>query len=1084
MPYSSLHNHSYYSFLDGYSSPKEMLDRAKEVGIKCIAYTDHGNQFAYPVFDALKKDYPDIKVLSGCEMYEAFDMYNKEDSTNKYFHLLFISRNNKGRIALNKLISKSWMEGFYYKNRIDLKSIEETIGEDTDNLIVCSACLASKIAREDNYEKCVEYVNEYKAIFPHFYLEMQSHRVAEQEQYNKKILHLSNDTNTPFIITTDSHYSKLEDAEAQFVHVAIGRKSSSVAAEEINETYKDCYIQSEEDIHNIMDSQIGKENVDIGLSNTNEIADICESTSLPYGKPELPLFPIPAPYKDNYEYLKYQIKVGWKNRGLDKLTKEKQEVYKQRIDYELGIIHQMGFDGYFLVEQEALDWCRKNDIELGSGRGSGAGSEVNYVLGITQIDAIKFGLLFERFLNPERSSMPDIDTDIDDRRKLIVHLTEKYGKDYVCQVANISYITNVVAIKDVARVLNIPYKISEEVSKRFIYEKWEDCINNCKDIIEKHPEYNNWFSYASKEVGRALQKGIHAGGVCVGRKPIYNYTSLFKGSEGEQVAELTKHYIESVSLIKYDFLGLSNLSVVKNTCKYAHISKQEISIDNPTFFNDKNMYKVLQEGDTDNVFQMESSGMTELSKKLYPECINDVSALLALYRPSSMKFLSDYIEFKHHPETVTYWHPDLEECLKETYGLAIYQESILSIVRKMGGYSYGQADMIRRACGKKDVELAKQEAAKLNVAIVKNGYTQELADQISQLVVESAGYSFNHSHSFSYAVLTLQTAWLKYYYPTEFYCAVLNNDINDYGRINWDIICLKKHDVEITHPSINESQNDFSVVNGKILFGLSGIKGVGNKLSEQIVQERNINGKFKNFDDFISRIDLNVKQLVMLVKAGAIPCNNKRDFLIKYAKHLFNCNPYKPVKTLPTSKVLKEKWGIDKDIITDKEERLKLYNEQKKSIYENKLRTKFNQFMDEFAKKYLQDEDIWEFEALSIFITNNPFIDSYKFIHKKPDEVENGEKGVMVGVVSNVERKKSKKSGNPYAFVSVYGCNGSIELTAWTKQLLSYEKLIKRGSQVSILFKKNDDKYVIEEMRPYQEWLTEAKTRQNNKGEN
>ena len=1072
MAYSSLHNHSMYSFMDGYSTSREMLEQAKNVGLKCIAYTDHGNQFAMPDFDTIKKDYPDIKILSGCEMYEAFDMYDKTKTEYKYFHLLFISRNDSGRIALSKIISKAWMEGYYYKPRIDLKTIQNLIGENTKDLVVCSACLASKIARETNYEKCIQYVNEYKSIFHYFYLEMQSHDVPEQAEYNKKILKLSHDTNTPYIITTDSHYAKKEDAEYQTYHVAIGRRSNSKGAEEINETYKDCYIQSEQEIHNIMDSQIGYDNVCIGLNNTNQIADICESVSLPYSKPELPIFPVPEPYKDNYEYLKYQLKQGWYKRHLDKLPQEKQEKYKERIKYELSIIHQMGFDGYFLIDQEMINWAKKNNYAIGPGRGSGAGCECNYLLGITEIDSIKFGLVFERFLNPLRQGLPDIDTDVENRAAIIQHAIDTYGKDYVCQVANISYQTNITSIKDEARVLDIPYKISDNVAKRFTADTWDECVSNCSDILEKHPEYYQWFDLAKHELGRAKNVGIHAGGLCIGRKPIYNYAPLFKGGKGEQVIELTKHTVESVSLVKYDFLGLSNLSIIKETKHNANLSSWDINIDNPKFFNDTDMYKVLQKGDTDNVFQMESSGMTDLAIKLVPENINDVSALLALYRPSSMKFLSDYIERKHNPQLVTYIHPDLKEALQDTYGLAIYQENILSIVRKMGNYDYGQADLIRRVTAKKDAQLAQQEAGKLHDVIIKNGYTKEIADEIAKIVVESAGYSFNKSHACSYSVLTLQTAWLKCHYPTEFYCAVLNNSIDDYGKLNWSIICAKKHNVKILHPSINKSKNTFSVYNGKILFGLAAIKGIGEKLSQQIIEERQNNGEYKGINDFIIRIHPSTAQIVMLVKSGAIPCKDKKEFLLRYADSLYQHKEYVSVKSLPKLSVLKEKFGIDTDVIKDKETRLKIYNEKRRIEFLTEQKIKYNQCIQEFKDKYMQFENIWEFEALSIFLHNNPFEASCKYIHKMPNEVEDGEKGVIVGVISNIERKRAK-SGNKsrYAFVMIYSNCGSIEFTAWENQLKQYEDMLKRGVQVAILYKKKNDRYIIEQMKTYQQWL-------------
>ncbi len=734
--YSSLHNHSYFSFLDGICSPKEMLEQAKNVGLHSLAITDHGNIFSYVYFDEIKKNYPDIKVLYGVEFYECNDMKIKNEN-NKYYHLIAIAKNEDGRKALNHLITKSNFDGFYYKPRIDLNAMKP-YGK---NLIVSSACLASKLAKEPSFDKCIEYINEYKSIFPYYYLEMQSHNVSLQKEYNVKILKLAETTNTPFIITTDSHAATNKQLFYQKYHVAIARD-----AETIGETYKDCYIQSENEIHNIMDNQIGYNNVCKALENTNKIADMCDELSMPYSKPKLPKFPLPKGFNTDYDYLVYLCNKGWNIRNIDTLSEKEIGEHKERLSHELSIIKQMGFEGYFLIVWEFIHWAKKNDILIGAGRGSGAGSLVNYLLGISQLDPLKFGLIFERFLNPERISMPDIDTDVSDRGRIIEHMKYLYGEDKVCQVANFSMITNIVAIKDIGRILQIPYTVCDKVSKRFTSDDWNECVKNCSDILENHPEYNEWFDIAQHETGRPRQLGIHAGGVIVADGDLDNYDALCRGSKGERVLQMDKHYCESIGLIKLDLLGLSTLNIIRNACEYAHINSWDIDINNPKFFNDKNMYTVIQNGDTDNVFQCESDGMTGLIKKLKPENFSEVSACLALYRPDTMNSLNDYIDRKYHPEHITYLHQDLKPIFEETHGLIVYQEQVMGIARIMGGRTWGGADLLRKGIGKKDKALVQVEADKLYNEICNNHYNQKLARTIANTVRDMGGYSFNKSH--------------------------------------------------------------------------------------------------------------------------------------------------------------------------------------------------------------------------------------------------------------------------------------------------------------------------------------------------
>lgn len=1058
MSYTSLHNHSHFSVLDGYATPKEYLDRAKEIGLRGFAITEHGNQYSFVYFDELKKDYPEIKMIYGVELYETEDI-KIQDKDNRYYHLLAIARNEQGRIALNEIVTKSNFEGFYYKPRVDLEMLKPY----AKDLIISSACLASKLARENDYNKCIEYVNEYKSIFPHFYLEMQSHLSEDQHNYNKKILQLSKDTNTPFIITTDSHTAKKEDLYYQARHVQIAHDD-----ETLTESYEGCYLQSEQEIHEIMDSQVGKENVDIGLKNTNIIYDLIEEVNMPFQEPQLPTFPLPEGFKDNHEYLIKLTQEGWIKRKFNNLSNEEIKIRKERLDYELSIIKQMNYDGYFLIVWDFINWAKQNGIFVGAGRGSAGGSIVCYLLGISELDPIKYNLIFERFLNPERVSMPDIDVDFSDRDKIIEFLMSKYGEQSVCQIINFSEITPVVAIKDVGRVLKIPYQICDKISKKFTHETFQECIENNPDLYEQYADYKDWFDIAGKLSGRIRHASIHAGGVGIVDTKITDYMGMKLGSKGEHVIQVDKKKIEEIGIIKFDILGVATLKVIQEVIQDTGLDLWDIDINNPKFEYDKNAYKLLQEARSNGVFQVESQGMKDLLLRLHPENLEDLSAVLALYRPDSMSMLEDYIYYKHNPTEIKYWHEDLKPILEKTYGSIIYQEQVMDIVRVFGDRTYGGADKFRKGIGRKDKELVQQEAHKLYQEIIDNDYKEPLAKQISDYLALMGGYSFNKSHSALYAVLCLQTAYLKAHYPAYFFKALFNLNKNDYGALNKYIIDAKEHGIEILSPHINKSQKDFVVMDGKILFGLEAIKGIGEKFVEQLLEERK-NGAFKDFDDFKDRMNPSTSQVITLIKSGAFPTKNKRQFLIKYAKSLFEVKKYKDVTTLPKLSILQEKWDIDTDRIKDKEERLKIYNQKRKIEFNIQQQQKYKKFTEEFTEKYLQNEDFWEFEALSIFINNNPFEKIYNYITPF-EEIEDGSKGVIIGIVSNIV-KKTDKNKKQFAYISIYSTFGLVDIICWHSQYKEYQDLLKRGNQLALLCKKKDDKAICESIKTYNKWL-------------
>lgn len=1080
MAYSSLHNHTYYSLLDGYGSPKEMLDRAKEIGLKAFAITEHGNVYSHIYFDLIKKDYPDIKMIYGCELYECEDITVK-DKDNKYFHLICLIRNEQGRKDLNKVITKSNFEGFYCKPRCTVEDIKPY----ADNFVISSACLASKLARESDFEKCIEYVNEYKEAFPYFFLEMQSHSHQDQCSYNQKILELSKRTNTQFIITTDSHAPKKEDLYYQDKLIQIGRKSSNndKNAIENSEVYEGCYMQSEDEIHEVMDSQIGYENVCLGLENTNKVADLIENVDMPFQKPQLPTFPLPDGYRDNNEFLWHLVRQGWKDRGYDNLSENEQQVRRTRLNYEMGIIHSMGFDGYFLFVWDFIKAAEKLGIEIGKGRGSAAGSLVCYCCHITDIDPIKYGLIFERFLNPERVGLPDIDTDVGNRDAIIDYLVDKYGEERVCQIINYSYITPTVAITDVGKILGFPYNQMQKLSQKFTFDKWDDCMKANPNLLADNPQYADLFDIAKHLSGRVKTVSIHAGGVGIVDTTINDYMPMKIGTKGEHVIQVDKHYVEDIGIVKFDLLGVATLNLVKEIKDDLHLDPWDYDINNPEFENDRPTYELLASGKTNGVFQVESAGMKDLLIRLKPKLeqldFEVISVILALYRPDSMGALDEYVEMATGGSRPPSIHPDMDEILKDTNYCMIYQEQLLDIVKKFGGRTYGGADLFRKAIGKKIVELVQKESEILRGEIVANGYSKEIADKIANELSQKGGYLFNKSHSYSYAVLCFETAWFKAHYPTYFFKALFNQNKDKAGAINKYILDARYFNVDIMPPNINHSGMNFTVDKDKVLFGLSAIGGIGESLSKQIIEERENNGIYKSFNDLIQRLSLGKASVIALIKSGAIPCKNKREKLISYLKSEYQPLKFSEVQSLPTYKKLEEDWNINlkkyvihssgKRIVYDKEALLTEYNRLKKIQFEENQKVRFQKYIDD-NKKYLEDEQFWEFQTLQVFINDNPFDAAYTFLTPFED-VPNGEKCTLVGIIAKVQKKKDK-NGKQFAYINIYSSFGLVEGIVWHSQLKEYEDLVKKGQQVAILCKKDsEEKVIIEKLKPYSKWL-------------
>jgi DNA polymerase-3 subunit alpha len=681
-----------------------------------------------------------------------------------------------------------------------------------------------------------------------------------------------------------------------------------------------------------------------------------------------------------------------------------------------------------------------------------------------------------------------LDIDVSDRPTVINYLIDKYGENRVCQIINFSYITPVVAIKDVGKILGFKYGERDKLSKKFSYNTFQECIDNNINYLSEHPEYSELLDIAGKLSGRVKTVSCHAGGVGIVDTDISDYMAMKLGSDGEHVIQVDKRLVEQIGIIKFDILGVQTLKMVQEIQNDLHLSEYDININNPKFENDRSPFELLNKALTNGVFQVESAGMKDLLLRLQATNMEDLSAVLALYRPDSMGALEEFIKCKHDPSLVTYIHPDMKPILESTYGCMIYQEQLLDIVRTFGGRSYGGADLFRKAIGKKNIELVKQESEKLYQEIIDNGYSHEIAKTISEELKTKGGYLFNKSHSYSYAVLCFQTAYLKINYPVCFFKALFNLNKDKAGMVNKYIVDSKQFGVTVLPPHINKSQVDFSIYDNNVLFGFSAITGIGERIAQEIVADREKNGKYKNLQDLLSRTTLAKTQIINLMKSGAIPTKDKKSCLLKYLKSLYKPLEYKELSKLPTYNKLIIDYDIDIEKYRigngkydyDKDLLLTLANQKKKEKFDLQQEDRLKQFLST-NNKYLENADFWEFEALQIFIHNNPFEEALPYLTTAFEAVENDNDCVIVGVISRVQKKKDRNK-KPFAFVNIYSTFGIIEGVLWNSQLVQYEDLVKKGSQIAIKCRKTDeDKVTIQAMRPYVEWLSERKKRHDRK---
>ena len=898
MSFTHLHVHTEYSLLDGSCKIKELIGRAKELGMKNLAITDHGNMYGVIDFYRAAKD-AGINPVIGCEVYVApGSRFDREVSKGeeRYNHLVLLAENNQGYANLMKIVSLGFTEGFYYKPRVDYEVLEKY----HEGIIALSACLAGVVAsnlHRGMYEQAKKEVLRLSGIFgpEHFYLEMQDHGIADQQTVNQGLLRMSQETGLALVATNDVHYIMDTDAEAHDILLCIQTKKLVKDQDRMRYEGGQYYLKSEDEMKQLFPYALQ------ALENTEKIASRCH-VEITFGEYKLPQFDVPQGYTAE-AYLEKLCREGLASRYGGQAA-----LHGERLEKEMEVIRTMGFVDYFLIVWDFIRFARERGISVGPGRGSAAGSIVAYALGITNIDPIRYNLLFERFLNPERITMPDIDIDFcyERRPEVIDYVMEKYGKDHVVQIVTFGTLAARGVIRDVGRVLDLPYNYVDVIAKAvpmelgITIEKALKHNPELKSIYDTDEQAKNLIDMSKRLEGLPRHTSMHAAGVLISPKPVDEYVPLSKAADGTVTTQYTMTTLEELGLLKMDFLGLRTLTVIQNAARMAGLADDTMmDID----FDDKGVYEMIGTGHTEGVFQLESAGMKQFMKELKPQNLEDVIAGISLYRPGPMDYIPQYIAGKNNQDSVTYDCPQLEPILEPTYGCIVYQEQVMQIVRNLAGYSFGRSDLVRRAMSKKKASVMAAERKNFVYGneeegvkgCIGNGISEAVANKIYDDMTEFAKYAFNKSHAAAYAVVAYQTAYLKYYYPVEFMAALMTSVKDNTGKVLSYAMTCRQMEIGILGPDVNEGFSEFSVSDGKIRFGMSAIKGIGAGVISAIVAEREKNGKFTSMEDFMARLsskEVNKHTIENFIKSGAFDClgGNRRQKMLVYQSMLDSIN--------------------------------------------------------------------------------------------------------------------------------------------------------------------------------------------------
>jgi len=868
-----LHCHTEFSLLDGAIKINDLCASSVDYGMPAAAITDHGNLFGALIFYTTAKDYG-IKPIVGCEVYVSPGKCTEKSPIR--YHLVLLARNFVGYKNLIKIVSRGWLDGFYYKPRVD----KEILDRHSEGIIALSACLQGEVQYSLNrgdYKSALEAAGQYANIFPgRFYLEMQANGIPEQEEVNHKLRKMSLETDLPLVATNDCHYLRRDDVEAHDVLLCIQTNARVDGADRMRFGTDELYLKSPEEME--------REFSDCpqALENVARIVNDC-NLELELGKHHFPVYEVPEGRTLEEEFIRL-CREGLTERISELPYEVEESVYRQRLENELEVICAKGFPAYFLIVQDFINWAKDKGIPVGPGRGSAAGCLVAYSLRITNLDPIRYSLLFERFLNVERESMPDIDVDFcyNRREEVIRYVSEKYGKQSVAQITTFGTMKSKAVVRDVGRAMGLKLSLVDKIAKLIP----DDPKMTIDKALEKEPDLRKLaeeenigklMDISRRLEGLARHASTHAAGIVISDKAMEEYLPLYRGKKGEVVTQYDMKRVEKVGLIKFDFLGLKTLTVISDTLELAEKGGKSVPDMDTLALDDPETFTLLTRGQTDGVFQLESSGMRNVLTDLRPNCFEDIIALLALYRPGPLEsgMVTDFIRRKHGEIPVKYPHPDLEEVLKETYGVILYQEQVMKIASVLAGYSLGDGDILRRAMGKKDPAAMAKQRSKFLQGARERGVEEETAEYIFDLVEKFAGYGFNKSHSAAYALVSYQTAYLKAHYPVEFMAALITSEVNNTDKVIAHINACREMDIKVLPPCINHSEHDFSVEDGCLRFGLSGIKNVGKGAIETIIRERKKNGPYTSLLDFCERVNMRKvtkRGVEMLIKSGATDC--------------------------------------------------------------------------------------------------------------------------------------------------------------------------------------------------------------------
>lgn len=1049
MSFAHLHVHTEYSLLDGSNKIKEYVARVKELGMNSAAITDHGVMFGCIDFYKAAKE-AGIKPILGCEVYVApgsrFDRETVKGE-ERYYHLVLLAENDLGYSNLTKIVSKGYVDGFYYKPRVDMEILQQY----HEGIIALSACLAGEVPRylvRNFYEEGKKAALRYQEIFGkgNFFLELQDHGIPEQRLVNQQLMRMSQETGIELVATNDVHYTYESDADSHDILLCI--QTGKKVSDEDRMRYEggQYYVKSEEEMRSLFPYALQ------ALENTQKIADRCE-VNIEFGVTKLPRFDVPEGYTA-WEYLNKLCR-----EGLERLYDPVTEELKERLDYELNTIRTMGYVDYFLIVWDFIKFARDHEIMVGPGRGSAAGSLVSYTLGITQLDPMRYQLLFERFLNPERVTMPDIDVDFcfERRQEVIDYVTRKYGKDRVVQIVTFGTLAARGVIRDVGRVLDMPYAQVDSIAKmiptelNITIDKALTMNHELKELYESDDEVHYLIDMSRRLEGLPRHTSMHAAGVVISQKPVDEYVPLSRASDGTLVTQFTMTTLEELGLLKMDFLGLRTLTVIQNAVHLAERSSgQKIDI-SAIDYNDPKVLEMIGSGKTEGVFQLESGGMKNFMKELKPKSLEDIIAGISLYRPGPMDFIPQYIKGKNHPETVTYDTPLLKPILEQTYGCIVYQEQVMQIVQALAGYSLGRADLLRRAMSKKKAAVMEKERESFVYGnpedgvpgCVNNGISEKIANKIYDEMIDFAKYAFNKSHAAAYAVVSYQTAWLKYYYPVEFMAALMTSCIDNPGKVAEYILNSRQMGISILPPDVNQSEGIFTVEGKSIRYGMSAIKGIGKPVMEAVTREREENGPFVSLQDFAGRMtgkEINKKTVENFIKSGAF------DSLGATRKQMMQIY----------ISVLDAAAQERKNSLTGQMSLFDFVDAETKHSYEIPLPN-----VGEYGK---EEKLAFEKEVLGIYISGHPLEEQEECWRKNitavttdflPDEetgfpkVVDGAKVIVGGMITD-KKIKYTKNNKTMAFLTLEDLLGTLEIVVFPRDYERNAALMQEDAKVFI----------------------------------